>query len=318
MGRLGWLFSSVLIGVLAAGASYVAISFGYREQFVLGTELVTIPDRWISLWIAVAATVPSILVGIMRRHDRNRSGWDATAISVLTLAVAALETSGVLSVPGLPFPISIIALVAYVYWVIVLLFLPGDKGANRYGSRDGHPEIIAPPSAPAAAAYSAAPVSHRNPLEGAPKPTVTLTEQANGQRIPRSMFIGHTLGYLLLFALVIVASFFVGLFRPPNSPMGQWELDRNFALALLAVGSVIALDLMVRRRHDRGRSGVDAVVWLMLALALAVIHIFDKAPDLVLWFDAIVGLYGLYLFVVLVLLPGNPHENRYGAVPRPD
>ena len=33
-------------------------------------------------------------------------------------------------------------------------------------------------------------------LEGTPKPAVTLTEQANGQRIPRSMFIGHTVGYL--------------------------------------------------------------------------------------------------------------------------
>jgi uncharacterized membrane protein YhaH (DUF805 family) len=155
-------------------------------------------------------------------------------------------------------------------------------------------------------------------LEGTPKPTATLTEQANGQRIPRSMFIGHTVGYFCILALVIVASFFVGLLRPPNSPTGQWELDRNFAVALLVVGSLVALDLMVRRRHDRGRSGVDAAVWLMLAAALALIHIYGKAHDLVLWFDAFVGLFGLYLFVVLVILPGNAHENRYGAVPRPD
>jgi uncharacterized membrane protein YhaH (DUF805 family) len=36
------------------------------------------------------------------------------------------------------------------------------------------------------------------------------------------------------------------------------------------------------------------------------------------WLDAFLVLYGLYLFVVLVLLPGNRGENAYGPVPKPD
>jgi uncharacterized membrane protein YhaH (DUF805 family) len=34
------------------------------------------------------------------------------------------------------------------------------------------------------------------------------------------------------------------------------------------------------------------------------------------WLDAILVLYSLYLFVVLVLLPGNRGENAYGSDPR--
>ncbi len=51
-------------------------------------------------------------------------------------------------------------------------------------------------------------------LEGTPKPVVTLTEQANGQRLCRSMFIGHSAGYLLIFAAAIAALGFFGFTRP--------------------------------------------------------------------------------------------------------
>ena len=91
-----------------------------------------------------------------------------------------------------------------------------------------------------------------------------------------------------------------------------------YGLAFALAAFIIWSDLMVRRRHDRGRSGVDAVVWLMVAFASVVIHAFANAPDIVFWIDAALGASGLYLFVVLVILPGNPHENRYGAVPKPD
>jgi uncharacterized membrane protein YhaH (DUF805 family) len=158
-------------------------------------------------------------------------------------------------------------------------------------------------------------------LEGAPKPGITLTEQANGRRLCRSMFIGHSVGYLLIFAVVFVGmSFFQYAGIRPVPPSNYFELYINpyAAIALASVGSLIWVDLMVRRRHDRGRSGVDAVIWLMVAFASVIIHAFADAPDIVFWVDAALGLYGLYLFVVLVILPGDRKENRYGAVPRPD
>jgi hypothetical protein len=51
-------------------------------------------------------------------------------------------------------------------------------------------------------------------LEGEPKRNATLTEQANGRRLCRSMFIGHTAGYLLIFAVIIGALAYFGFTQP--------------------------------------------------------------------------------------------------------
>ena len=165
-------------------------------------------------------------------------------------------------------------------------------------------------------------------LEGTPKPVLTLTEQANGQRIPRSMYIGHSVGYLLILAAIYFALAMAGLGQPstyyayftPNDVVsfGFMGLHPYAAVGLAVLAGIIWLDLAVRRRHDRGRSGVDAAIFLILLLASVIVHGFANAPDVVGWLDAFLVLYGVYLFVVLVLLPGTPHENRYGAVPRPD
>ena len=168
-------------------------------------------------------------------------------------------------------------------------------------------------------------------LQGPPQRSVTLTEQANGQRIGRSMFIGHTAGYLVAFAIAIGVLAYLGLTRPTSYDAifavttpptvlhyAYVGLHPYAVLGLSLVGMVIWTDLTVRRRHDRGRSGVDAMIFQILLLASVIIHTFANAPDIVGWLDAVLVLCGLYLFVVLVLLPGNRHENRYGAVPRPD
>jgi uncharacterized membrane protein YhaH (DUF805 family) len=168
-------------------------------------------------------------------------------------------------------------------------------------------------------------------LEGTPKPTVTLTEQANGQRLCRSMFIGHTVGFLIIFVLAIAALAFTGFTAPATydaifavaAPptvlhFAYTGLHPYAVLGLSLVAMLIWTDLTIRRRHDRGRSGVDAAIWQILLLASVIIHTFAYAPDIVGWLDAFLVLYGLYLFVVLVILPGNRGENRYGPVPRPD
>lgn len=167
-------------------------------------------------------------------------------------------------------------------------------------------------------------------LTGSPQRGVTLTEQANSQRIGRSMFIGHSAGYVLVLIGIVVALSLTGFAQPgryqavfavtdppfvidqPVTVLVPWAM---LALALLA--ALIWTDLGVRRRHDRGRSGVDVVVFQILFLASVVIHGFAYAPDIVGWLDGLLVLYGLYLFFVLVLLPSSAHENRYGPVPRP-
>ena len=168
-------------------------------------------------------------------------------------------------------------------------------------------------------------------LEGTPKPIVTLTEQANSQRLPRSMFIGHTVGYLLVFAGAIGALAYFGFARPTSydavfavtTPPTVLHLPyvglHPFAvLGLSVIGMLVWTDLTVRRRHDRGRSGVDAVIFQILLLASVIIHSFADAPDIVGYLDALLVLCGLYLFVVLMILPGDRGANRYGPRPQPD
>jgi uncharacterized membrane protein YhaH (DUF805 family) len=168
-------------------------------------------------------------------------------------------------------------------------------------------------------------------LEGTPKPAVTLTEQANSLRIPRSMFIGHSAGYLIVFALAAAALGFAGFTQPASydavfavtTPPTVLHftyvgLHPYAVLGLSVVAMLVWTDLTIRRRHDRGRSGVDAAIFQILLIASVIIHTFGDAPDVVGYLDALLVFLGAYLFVVLAVLPGNGRGNRYGPVPRPD
>jgi uncharacterized membrane protein YhaH (DUF805 family) len=342
IGRLAWLLWTILIAVAAIGAGLLAVAFGYSEKVVVGSTTVMAPDRWVSLVITAVATLPAILVGIMRRHDRNRNGLDIAALYVASLALTALDAFGwnlsltSLEIPNIPyFSSALIIMLVSIYSLIVLLFLPGDKGENRYGWRGDAPVVattqVTRAAAAEAPAYSAVPTSPRNALEGAPKPSVTLTEQANGLRIPRSMFIGHTVGYLIALALTAAALSFAGFTQPTSydavfaftTPptvihFAYMGLNPYAVIGLSVVAMFVWTDLTIRRRHDRGRSGVDAAIFQILLLASVIIHTFGNAPDIVGYLDAFLVLFGLYLFLVLVVLPGNRGENRYGPVPRPD
>lgn len=168
-------------------------------------------------------------------------------------------------------------------------------------------------------------------LQGPPRTGVTLTQQANGRRIGRSMFIGHTVGYLVIFAALIGGLVFAKLTRPvsydavfgftdPASVLhfAYVGLHPYATLALAVLGSIVWTDLCVRRRHDRNRSGLEVIVWQILLLASVIIHTFATAPDIVGYLDAALVLGGICLFVVLVLLPGDRDENPYGPRPKPE
>jgi uncharacterized membrane protein YhaH (DUF805 family) len=88
---------------------------------------------------------------------------------------------------------------------------------------------------------------------------------------------------------------------------------------LFALAVLVWLDLIVRRRHDRGRSGIDGLIWMALLVASQVAWVIPSVPPSVAgWLNLLVYAGAIYLFVVLVILPGNRGENRYGPVPRPD
>ena len=158
-------------------------------------------------------------------------------------------------------------------------------------------------------------------LQGAEAPKPTLREEANAARIGRSRFIGHAVGFILIVLVIEIALTFAGL--KETRQMGAQSITvPNHWLAL--AGSVVLLlalmDLAIRRRHDRGRSGIDAFIALLLLEAAFLTTIMGPLPPQVppIAVSAVAGIAGLYLFVVLMILPSNRHINRYGAPPKPD
>lgn len=157
-----------------------------------------------------------------------------------------------------------------------------------------------------------------NALEGTEVPKPTLREQANAARIGRARCIGHVVGYVLIIALIEIGLTFAGL--KETRQMGATAVTvPNHWVAL--AGSVVLLlaliDLAIRRRHDRGRSGVDAFVALLLLEAAYLGTVLGPvAPIPPMAVAAVAGVCGLYLLVMLALLPGNRGDNRYGPPPR--
>lgn len=87
--------------------------------------------------------------------------------------------------------------------------------------------------------------------------------------------------------------------------------------------------ISIKRRHDRGSSGIDIWVYLALALVLALIQalglgmttmevgsIVVPAPTMLLTVIGLVaGIFAIYLLVVMGFLRGTPGPNQYGPDP---
>lgn len=176
-------------------------------------------------------------------------------------------------------------------------------------------------------------------LQGSPPRGATLTEQANSQRLCRSMFIGHGIAYVIVFAVIaslaqtVIVWLETGLFAPQIGlglalaidttimpPLVYVDLLPDNLIAstiILALQTLVWLDLIVRRRHDRGASGIDGMLFLALLIATQLLYVLGAPRQILAGVNLALYALALYLFVVLVLLPGDRGENRYGARPRP-
>ena len=93
-----------------------------------------------------------------------------------------------------------------------------------------------------------------------------------------------------------------------------WVLLGGLVVLLLAL-----LDLGVRRRHDRNRSGTDCAAVLIVLAGLGVAGLFGRLrPFEELAAGGIAAVLVFYLLVLLAVLPGTPGPNRYGEPPQPD
>ena len=154
----------------------------------------------------------------------------------------------------------------------------------------------------------------------------TITQFANSQRINRARFIGNWIGVTLVVMLLGLLYMSLGLaigFVPPfyivSTPAPGTTLIVPGAFALLAINLVylvLVADLSLRRRHDRNRSGVEVIVWLEVTTGLVIGELFRPGTTELLGFAAVSGLLALWLFIVLVFLPGTRGPNRYGEDPR--
>ena len=157
-------------------------------------------------------------------------------------------------------------------------------------------------------------------LQGTAPRKPTLTEQANAPRIGRARFIGNLVGAVLIVAAIEVAVTFAGFKQILTIEDKPVPLPNHWALL---VGSVViflvAIDLVVRRRYDRGQTGTDCVAILVLLEAMAISGLFGlltSVPPMVL--VAVAGLAVLYLLVTLVILGGTKGPNAYGPPPLKD
>lgn len=159
-----------------------------------------------------------------------------------------------------------------------------------------------------------------NALQGTEAPKPTLREEANATRIGRARFIGHAVGLILVVLVIEIALTFAGLKETRQMGANSVTVPQHW---LALAGSIVLLlgllDLGIRRRHDRGRSGIDAFIALLLlegAFLTTMLGPIPQVPPIAV--GAVAGVAGLYLLVVLMLLPSNRHINRYGARPKPD
>ncbi|GGF37544.1 DUF805 domain-containing protein [Youhaiella tibetensis] len=113
----------------------------------------------------------------------------------------------------------------------------------------------------------------------------------------------------------------LGLANPGTAAWGSLILFVLLAVPSLALG--------VKRRHDRNGSGNDVYVYFALSFILVVVQALGfgftmtevegvsvPMPTMTMTiFNAVLGIFALYLLVVLGFLKGTEGENQYGPDP---
>ena len=111
--------------------------------------------------------------------------------------------------------------------------------------------------------------------------------------------------------------------------MGAVQSSAWGSLVVLAIFAYPYYCISVKRRHDKNNNGIDVVIYLALAALLLVVQglglgmsvvevqgMTIPMPNTVFTvLGAIVGIFGLYLLVVLGFLKGTDGTNQYGPDP---
>lgn len=138
------LFAAIRIGAAAATTANQSPLAIFGAFGILSVILLLF---WLVLF------VPSLAVQVRRLHDTNRSGWWIGALWLFYLVYMIVSFGSLFStrmasdgsMPNMTAlaAMSIIALVVFVYSIVLLVFwcLPGTKGANRFGEDPYGPDV---------------------------------------------------------------------------------------------------------------------------------------------------------------------------------
>jgi uncharacterized membrane protein YhaH (DUF805 family) len=115
---------------------FAALSFGASmADAMLGTSGAPDSSGPISNVLNLVLVWPRIVITAKRFHDRDMSGWWQIAFNVAVLGGALLIFVSVGNGGSLPLMVTggLIALTAGLVELVILGFLPGTQGLNKYG-----------------------------------------------------------------------------------------------------------------------------------------------------------------------------------------
>lgn len=95
----------------------------------------------------------------------------------------------------------------------------------------------------------------------------------------------------------------------------RWTLTPWVAFTLTAMMAIPATMLSIKRRKDRGSSGLDVVAYWVLAILANLLGLFGAEGFYVSAMQVVLLVWSVCLFVLLAVLRGTPGPNQYGPDP---
>jgi uncharacterized membrane protein YhaH (DUF805 family) len=133
----GLFWAVVAIIVFGAMAGMVGKDILALGSEPTGEEIVRVIFRYgiglvlVFLVVVVPMTVSWLAIGIKRLHDRDQSGWWIVLFYLAPSVVSAIgESSGS---HGISLVLSLVSFAISIWGLVVLGFLRGTRGPNRYG-----------------------------------------------------------------------------------------------------------------------------------------------------------------------------------------
>lgn len=143
---------------------------------------------------------------------------------------------------------------------------------------------------------------------------------------------GFIVGYIVMSIFGVGMMSFVAAVNSDTSATDLMALTTRSAWANLVVYLILLYPvaaMTIKRRHDRGSSGLDVWIYLAVAVlmllvqALGVGYAVSEVAGIQMvtptgWVSVVgmlVGIFALYLLVVCGFLKGNAGDNAYGADP---